>query len=138
MSSAAVPCPCCGVSLRLVADVPDQGEAERDPKRRRLPRGRPRKLYRGSGPERESAWGAVLPCTKRGRSWLATVAALVGDAGNDEAVCELAGATWKPDPEDRDDDGPDDPAWLTDTSGDVAPGQSARQPDLFAPAETAA
>ena len=44
---------------------------------------------------------------------------LAGDAGNDEAVCQLAGATWKPDPEDRDDDGPDDPAWPTDTSVDL-------------------
>ena len=139
-------CPHCGGALRLVAAGPDRQpapslawKAEDDG----IVRGRPRKLYRGEGRARASAWGAVtsapvelravvrVSAAKSGRTWMAKVAAIVEPAGAGSVV-ELAGAKWKPDPEDRDDDSPDDPAWLTDTSGDTSG-------DLFRPpAEPAA
>ena len=137
-------CPHCGGELRLVAAGPERQPAPslawQDDG---IVRGRPRKLYRGEGRARSSAWGAVtsapvelravvrVSAAKSGRTWMAKVAAIVEPAGAGSVV-ELAGAKWQPDPEDRDDDSPDDPAWLTDTSGDTSG-------DLFRPpAEPAA
>ena len=56
-----------------------------------------------------------VSAAKSGRTWLSKITAIIEPVGSGSVV-ELAGAKWSPDPEDRDEDGPDDPAWLTDKS----------------------
>ena len=66
-------------------------------------------VYRGAGSERERQWGAATdghaaPGDKlfivagSGRTWVATVDAIVGTAGNGSLVT-LTGGQWQPDPE---------------------------------------
>lgn len=127
-------CPHCGGSVRLVAAGGDRRQpaaALAWPEDDGIPRGRPEKVYRGDGAERESTWGAVFPVdVARGdavriharttnRVWLGKAAA-DGRAG--EAV-ELVGAKWKPD-RDPDAEQIPDPAWVHDTSGDLFRGRA--------------
>lgn len=147
-------CPHCGGALVLHVGAADRRRtpALDWPGDDGVPAARPRKLYRGSGADRESAWGASTTAavepgqklrisSRKGRSWIATVAEIVepADGADRRSVLALTDATWRSDPEPVDEDAPPDPDWLTDTSQDVGRGAVDVEGDLFRqPAEPVA